>query len=268
MVYAAFIAFMFAMTRCPSALKYEGGSRSACPAHILSIKMNSFDTVIETFLTRPNFGPLLNHAIRAVADLYSFKGLVLIPILWWIWFQPGERREWQREIVISTIVSGMLALATGRLLADLLPFRERPLYDPNLHLHFASSSARDAMLTGWSSFPSDHAMLWMSVATGIFIVWRGVGALALLYTAIFICIPRAYLGYHYPTDLLAGAAIGIAITYVMTRDAVRTRYATQSLRWIERYPGPSAMLAFVLCLELVTQFDELRKFASFAYKAL
>jgi membrane-associated phospholipid phosphatase len=68
------------------------------------------------------------------------------------------------------------------------------------------------------------AMLWMSVATGIFIVWHGVGALALLYTAIFICIPRAYLGYHYPTDLLAGAAIGIAITYVMTRDAVRTRY--------------------------------------------
>lgn len=230
--------------------------------------MNSLDTVIETLLTNLSFGFLLDHAIRAVADLYTFKGLVLIPVLWWIWFQPGERREWQREIVIATIVSGLLALATGRLLADLLPFRVRPVYDPNLHLHFASDSQRDAMLTTWSSFPSDHAMLWMSVATGIFIVWRRVGVLALLYTAIFICIPRAYLGYHYPTDLLAGAAIGIAITYVMTRDSVRARYATQSLRWIERYPGQFSMLAFVLCLELVTQFDELRKFVSSASRFL
>ena len=111
-------------------------------------------------------------------------------------------------------------------------------------------------------------MLWMSVAAGIFIVWRRVGVLALLYTAIFICVPRAYLGFHYPTDLLAGAAIGIAITYVMTRDSVRTRYATQLLRWIERYPGPSSMLAFVLCLELITQFDELRKLVSSISKHL
>src|SRR5882762_1493680 len=100
--------------------------------------MNSFDTAIETFLTKLSFGFVFNHAIKALTDLYTFKGLVLIPLLWWIWFQPGERRERQREMVIATIVSSLLALATGRLLADLLPFRVRPLYDPNLHLHFAS----------------------------------------------------------------------------------------------------------------------------------
>jgi hypothetical protein len=40
------------------------------------------------------------------------------------------------------------------------------------------------------------------------------------------------------------------------------------LRWMERHPGLSAMLAFVLCLELVTQFDELRKFGSSFSKIL
>jgi hypothetical protein len=89
--------------------------------------MNSFDTAIETFLTKLSFGFVFNHAIKALTDLYTFKGLVLIPVLWWIWFQPGERRERQREMVIATIVSSLLALATGRLLADLLPFRVRPL---------------------------------------------------------------------------------------------------------------------------------------------
>lgn len=39
---------------------------------------------IRKFLTKLSFGFLLNHAIRAVADLYTFKGLVLIPVLWWI----------------------------------------------------------------------------------------------------------------------------------------------------------------------------------------
>jgi undecaprenyl-diphosphatase len=87
-------------------------------------------------------------------------------------------------------------------------------------------------------------------------------------TVLFICVPRAYLGFHYPTDLLVGAALGIGITYVMTRDAIRVRYAIPALRWIERYPGPSAMLAFILCLELVTQFDELRRLASGVLKYL
>jgi membrane-associated phospholipid phosphatase len=228
--------------------------------------MNSFDTGIETFFANLRFGLLFDHTVKAVSDLYTFKGLVLIPVLWLIWFQPVKRREWRREIVIATVVSAWLALASGRFLAELLPFRVRPLYEPRLHVHFSSNW--DSTLSTWSSFPSDHAMLWMSVATGIFIVWRWVGALALLYTVVFICLPRAYLGFHYPSDLLAGAAIGVSITYIMTRDRVRACYAPRLLKWIDKYPGPAAMLAFVLCLELVTQFDELRILSSSVFKVL
>ncbi|MGF6776671.1 phosphatase PAP2 family protein [Paraburkholderia sp. GAS334] len=230
--------------------------------------MNSFDTAIQIFLTQIELSSVLNHAIRVIAGLYTFKGFVLVPILWWIWFQPSQRTEWQREMVIATIVSGLLSLATGRLLAHYLPFRVRPIYNPDLHLHFPMAFVRESVQRTWSSFPSDHAMLWMSVATGIFLVWRRVGILALLYVAIFICLPRAYLGFHYPTDVLAGAAIGIAITWVMTRDAVRTRYAVPILRSIHRFPGPSYMLAFLLCFELITQFDDLLQLAQSAAKAL
>ena len=230
--------------------------------------MTSFDTVILGFLTQIHLPPLFDHAIRVIAGLYTFKGFLLIPLLWWIWFEPGERRDWQREMVIATVASGLIALAVGRLLAHFLPFRERPIFNPDLHLHFAENSLRDAGLSGWSSFPSDHAMLWMAIATGIFLVWRGIGALALLYTVLFICLPRAYLGFHYPTDLLAGAAIGEAITYLMTRDALRKRTAAPVLRWTMRHPGPAAMLAFLVCFELVTQFDDMLRLIHSVMKAV
>jgi membrane-associated phospholipid phosphatase len=220
--------------------------------------MDLFDTAIQTFLTRIALGcATLNHAIRIIADLYTFKGLVLMPILWWIWFKPSQRGEWEREMVVATIASGLLALTIFRLIAHYLPFRTRPLFNPDLHLNFPSGGLEAAVLPAWSSFPSDHAMLWISVATGIFLVWRGVGMLALLYTVIFICLPRVYLGWHYPTDILAGAAIGATITWIMTRDAVRTPFSAPILGWMHRSPGPFYTVLFVLCFELVTQFNEL-----------
>ncbi|SAL84514.1 PA-phosphatase like phosphoesterase [Caballeronia choica] len=228
--------------------------------------MNTFDTAIETFLTQLHLSTLSSAGIRFVADSYTFKGLVLIPLLWWIWFRPGADREWRREMVIAAIFSGLLALSVGRILAHFLPFRVRPLYEQNLHLQFPSIPQHESLLSAWSSFPSDHAMLWAAVSVGIFIVSRRLGVLALSYTVIFICAPRAYLGFHYPTDLLAGAAIGILITYLMTRNSVRNLYAPRVLRWIESYPGQSAAVGFVLCLEIVTQFDELRSFANAIFR--
>ncbi|ACD20394.1 phosphatase PAP2 family protein [Paraburkholderia phytofirmans] len=230
--------------------------------------MNSFDLAIETYLSNVHLGYFATRSIERITDLYTFKGLVLIPVLWWMWFQQDERSEWRREMVLATLLSGLVALFVGRLLTHWLPFRVRPIYSAELHLRFAGNNIKDALLTNWSSFPSDHAMLWMAVATGIFLVWRSIGVLAILYTVLVICVPRAYLGFHYPTDLLVGAAVGIGITYVMTREAIRVRYARPALRWIDRYPGPSGMLAFLLCLELVTQFDELRTLASSVFKNL
>lgn len=231
--------------------------------------MNSFDTAVQIFLTHNAFhSAAINHAIRVIAGQILFKGLILIPVLWWMWFKPGPRDEWKREMIVATVASGLLSLAIGRLLAYCLPFRQRPLYTPDLHLNFPSVGLHDAAVRTWSSFPSDHAMLWMAIATGIFLVSRRVGALALLYTAIFICLPRVYLGLHYPTDVLAGAAIGIAITYIATRDGVRTRLAGPILQWMNSYPGPAYTLVFLLSFELVTQFDELFLIFRTGWKAL
>lgn len=134
--------------------------------------MNSLDLSIETYLSNIHLGEFANLSIQAIDNLYTFKGLVLIPVLWWMWFQQDECREWRREMVLATLASGIVALVVGRLLTHWLPFRVRPVYNTELHLRFASGEIKDAVLTNWSSFPSDHAMLWMAVATGIFLMVR------------------------------------------------------------------------------------------------
>mgnify|MGYP001545247417 CR=1 FL=1 len=231
--------------------------------------MNGFDDAILTFLTQHAFhSAVVNHAIRAVTGFYTVKGLVLIAVLCWIWFAPSKRANWHLEMVIATIVSGLIALLVGRLLAHYLPFRIRPIHDPSLHLQFPEATYTETTLRFWSSFPSDHAMLWGAIATGIFLMYRIAGVLALLYTLIFILLPRVYLGLHYPSDVIAGLALGIALAYVMTRDAVRSRIAHPVLRIIERFPAFGYTFAFVLCFELITQFDDIRIVTAAVRKAL
>jgi membrane-associated phospholipid phosphatase len=219
--------------------------------------MNNIDSAIQTFLFHhAAASPLVNHVMRVVAGQIMFKGLVLVPVLCFIWFRDNQRKAWEREMIVATVASGMVSLALGRALAACLPFRTRPLFDDRLHSLFPSVGLDHTAVSTWSSFPSDHAMLWMSVATGIFLIWRSAGVLALLYTIVFICLPRIYLGLHYPTDIIVGAAIGILIAFIATRDAVRPRFAVPILQWIQRSPGIAYTLAFLLFFELVTQFDE------------
>jgi undecaprenyl-diphosphatase len=231
--------------------------------------VNGFDDAILTFLTQHAFhAAFINRAIRAMTEFYTIKGLVLITAIWWIWLAPSEHRKSNREIVIATIVSGLLALLIGRLMAHYLPFRIRPIDDPSVHLHFPEATYTESTLRFWSSFPSDHAMMWGAIATGVFLVYRFVGVLALLYTVLFILLPRVYLGLHYPTDVITGLLLGFALTCLMTRMPVRERIAAPILRLIERFPAPGYTFAFILCFEMITQFDDLRVATEAIRKAL
>ena len=59
------------------------------------------------------------------------------------------------------------------------------------------------------SFPSAHALSSFAVATAMFRVDPATAGARVVALAISLC--RPYLGMHYPSDVLAGALLGIAL---------------------------------------------------------
>ena len=61
-----------------------------------------------------------------------------------------------------------------------------------------------------SSFPSTHSAWAFGAATAIFMRHKKLGAAAIIAAAL-IAVSRMYLFLHFPTDVLAGIVLGIAL---------------------------------------------------------
>jgi undecaprenyl-diphosphatase len=76
------------------------------------------------------------------------------------------------------------------------------------------------------SFPSDHAALAFALAGAILLINRRWGWTFIAIAAL-ISIARVYVGVHYPSDVLAGALIGLICAYLVHRlahKALRTKH--------------------------------------------
>jgi undecaprenyl-diphosphatase len=195
--------------------------------------------------------------IAFLADT-DFRGAAFVSVYWWLWFRKTDTATLTRtrEHLLRTLCAGVLAILAARVLALTLPFRVRPLFEPAIH--FVVPNLAPANFMDWSSFPSDHAVMFSALAVGLcFVSWR-VGLLALLYTAVIICFPRIYLGLHYPTDIIAGLALGALIGYGMNLLPVCKCLTSRALRWESTSPGSFYCALFLVTFEFSTMFDSLR----------
>lgn len=225
--------------------------------------MNPFDAGIIHFLNQfAHRSWTFDNAIVLLSANHLFKGGVIMALFWWAWFHEDEGRTQKRELLLCGIVSSVLALVVARVLAHGLPFRERPLRNAALYFQMPYEM-NDKALLHWSSFPSDHAVLFFTLAASIFLVSRRVGILALCYTFFIICLPRVYLGIHHPTDILAGALIGFAIASLSTISALRDSLTRRGLLWLQKSPGAFYAFLFLITLQIATLFDPAREIIRF-----
>ncbi len=202
----------------------------------------------------------LDTLIHDIADSPMLKGGVFLAAYWWLWFEvDGNGVHAQRRNVVVALLAGTVAAIASRLLQISLPFHLRPLHTPGLGMHMPLSV--DAVtLNDFSSFPSDHAVLFFALCVPLWKRSRWLGVAAFLWTALVICLPRVYLGYHWTSDVIAGAVIGIALMLVLCRLIGATGFPDQVLRLSATHPPVFYAIAWLLTLEVAVLFADLRHF--------
>ena len=150
----------------------------------------------------------------------------------------------------------------GVILANALPFRLRPFHQPGIDFRLPFGITTD-ILGGWSSFPSDHATLFSGLFTGIFLISRRLGFLSIFYVFLVVLIPRIYLGFHYPTDILAGILIGCVCVLLANRSMIKKPLTDPVLEWSEKHPGLFYGLFFLVSYQTVDLFEDIREVGSF-----
>jgi diacylglycerol kinase family enzyme/membrane-associated phospholipid phosphatase len=175
--------------------------RGLVPAPIRAVDLAAFRAVAR--LNIPVLGPILPVLSRAAN--HSRLWLVIAVVL------ESSRRRSSRRAALRGLLSIGITSAVTNLPAKLVTGRNRPVIDP------APTARRLARVPRSTSFPSGHAASAFAFATGVAIEEPRLRA-PILGLASAVAFSRVYSGVHYPADVLAGAAIGIAVARATTRN--------------------------------------------------
>ncbi|WP_165611776.1 phosphatase PAP2 family protein [Cognatiyoonia koreensis] len=188
------------------------------------------------------------------------KGGVIMMLFWLAWGL-GKPADWHhRSRMLSVLVVAPLAVLVARGAANFLPYRDRPIraLDGEINSIFGPAPS---LFSDFSAFPSDHAVLFAAFSLALIFVNRKVGLFALAYTCVFICLPRIYLGLHWPADILGGVIIGGVFALILypqiSRIVVRRRLGSPDV--VPDYV--SYPLAFIITFETATLFRGSRSIA-------
>src|SRR5882724_11462256 len=122
--------------------------------------MNSFDTSILSFFNQfSQKSQVFDHIVVFLVDANLLKAGVLFAIFWKFWFDPRDTEK-NRASILATLTAAACGILAARGLANLLPLRERPLNVDALHLNLPLGM-KSGILEDWSSFPSDHATMFL-----------------------------------------------------------------------------------------------------------
>jgi len=163
--------------------------------------------------------PVIDNFLKGIAnDYFMIIGMCLVLVA--LWF--GTRDAAKRKINQVAVIVAAISLGISQAIVDILNiffFRPRPFTLLPTHLLFYAPTD--------SSFPSNAATITFAIAFGVFFINRKAGGL-LLGLAGLLAFARVYVGVHYPSDVLGGAAIA-AVTAWLISLIVRNRHV-----WVRR----------------------------------
>lgn len=122
---------------------------------------------------------------------------------------------WDEQKILWKICAIAMTLTSTHIIIQWLKrivYRERPydFYLPLVEKGQYTINALFELLSKESSFPSGHSAIIFALVTILCCIY-GRRLLFLYSIALFIGFTRIYIGVHFPSDVVAGAVIGISV---------------------------------------------------------
>src|SRR4051794_23957155 len=150
----------------------------------------------------------LEDPLRAYVQVSEILFVVGLVVLFFL-FGPRIRRA-----AVAAGLSAGVALLVAHFLAAAVD-RSRPFVEhKSAHLFLAHGAD--------PGFPSDHATGAFAIAFALVLRDRLIGSIALVL-ALVLSVGRVALGVHYPSDVFAGAVLGLAAALLLWIPALRER---------------------------------------------
>jgi undecaprenyl-diphosphatase len=227
-------------------------------AAVLFVPYN-FDRALTLALnpfTRRSF--LFDAACHAISDSTMFSGMIFVAFLWYCWFSSPDPDS--RHKNLTGTIAAAIASLLSRMTQLLFPNRARPFQDASLHLKLPFTVKLDSLRHVASSFPSDHAALYFALAAAIYSVNRRLGYYA-FGLAVLLDAARLYLGFHYVSDMIGGAALGVLCVCVIQN--LRVPPLARRVSAICQAPSPAFYaVAFCITYFIATMFVDIRLIAA------
>lgn len=137
---------------------------------------------------------------------YALIIILFFGAFWILWGDPRARDLFRRTfLLVGAVVVSEVFIQTIRFLYN----RPRPFEVLNI--------AHQLLFHGvGGSFPSAHATVAFAIATSVFLRRPRWGVL-FIFGAALVALGRVAGGVHWPSDIIAGALIGIVSAYIVRR---------------------------------------------------
>ncbi len=227
--------------------------------HTLLRLIHGVDISVFSWLSRLHGSWFLDRITSHLEANLLFKSGLFISLYWYFWFREEPDQQERRNTILTILVGTLAGLVITRMVATLAPFRVRPMYDLNLQQHPLSIPV-PASVIAWSSFPSDTVAFLGALGFGLIRLSRRLTIPIVLYLAVWICLPRMYLGIHYASDIIVGAGIGVVTVWAALKiEGIRSIVARPLLAFMEAKPQVFYPAAFLISFEMASLFWDIRE---------
>lgn len=141
----------------------------------------------------------------------EYLGYLLVLILFLYFLRDSEK---YKPILIKALSAAIFARFVITEIIRFFWYRPRPFIEN--HINFLLKELNTP------SFPSGHAAFFFGLSTLVYFYNKRTG-IWFLIASFLICLARIYGGVHWPSDVLAGALVGIFSAYFVNKISAKLK---------------------------------------------